>query len=734
MHTLWVRFVLALVILVQFSIPTHAAELDEYTVFISGFTAFQNQDYKTAADKMSLFLKEYPTTTLRDMALFWLARAQFKLGNRQEAARYMAQFLRENPDTPLRSAVEEELLALAQSYEKGEAIANRTEMPQQAAVPDEKPLVATAPDDRSVVAVVPPPAPSPAGTVAGAERKVERPTVAVTNSKGRRPRKVAKQASSMRERAISEYRSVKERYPGTRAAAVAEERLKELREGNAEPAKGPLPLGPSSGREKGMQVVNLEVGQYAAADFNVLPHAVNNEVGKRVYIPFEVVNRGNDTDSFVLETGFPSKFNPLLAAAANPEKPVTVTPPLAPGGKYNGILALTIPVADVDGRKNSYQVKLVSNYDRDVSLSKEISLVSMAPYLRMIVKPDRENVKPGETVSYRIALLNVGSAAAKSVSFTIAYPAQYEPVDSASKGFRREMKSGLVSDEIAVGSGERKEFNVTFRLKEEALAGQELFCRAELINRQLQIRETFLSSVAVVGKVSGVSVRTAGERLTVLPGQRVLIPLTVTNTGNVRESFNLKTSIPSGFRYALFRTGGDAARQSDEPLSGSIGPLSPKEEASMNLELSAPAEVADGSESMITVSFEPVGGGVSPAVVSVRLTFSRPVVELEMVGKGGRLKPGEISHLVLSVVNRGSGMAKDLEVRSLLPDRLDVVASEPAFTGGQGGERVWRLAELGPGEKRSIVLAYRVKADVAAGTNLRIENLVRYKDQQGNTY
>jgi hypothetical protein len=59
---------------------------------------------------------------------------------------------------------------------------------------------------------------------------------------------------------------------------------------------------------------------------------------------------------------------------------------------------------------------------------------------------------------------------------------------------------------------------------------------------------------------------------------------------------------------------------------------------------------------------------------------------------------------------------------------------EPVAAEGQKGEPIWRFPDLGPGEKRSIVLAYRVRPGVAAGTNLQIENRLRYKDQQGNSY
>lgn len=729
MHSKWVRLLLLFVILMQFTVPAHAAEPDEYTIFISGFTAFQNQDYKTTVDKMSFFLKEYPSTPMRDMALFWLARAHYRLGNRQEAARYMAQFLRENPDTPLRSSVEDELVALAAGYEKGGAIAVPAEKSPQAPVVAAKPLDVAAPAPAKA---------APAG-VAVPEKKIEPPVVVAGNGIRHKPGKSVKSkkhdpATSMREKAVSEYRQVMERYPGTKEAEVARDRLRALAAGKASAATESVRAGSQGKPDKSAQVVTLEVGQYASLELIVPPHASSYEVGERVFIPFEVVNRGNDGDVFQLQSGFPAEFSPSFAASSRPDVQITATPRLNSGDKFKGMLNLTIPVTYVDGRKSVYPLRAVSGFDGDVSASRDVSLVSMAPLLRMVLKPDKDQVRPGETVTYRIAMMNLGSAPARGVAFSVAYPPQYEPVEPSANGFRGEGKSVLAADGIGIGSGERKEFSLAFRLKEDTLAGQELFCRAELVNRKLQSREAFLSSVATVGKVSGVSARTASERLTVLPGQRAVIPFTVTNTGNVRESYSLKAVVPSGARFAFLRGVGDSTRGSDKPVSGTIGPLAPREEIAMNLEVYAPVDAADGTEAAIQVAVVPEGDQSAPSTFPVRLRFSRPVVELEMAAKGGRLKPGEISHLVVGVVNRGSAAARDLEVRSVLPERLDVVASEPQPEGTRDGARVWKLSELGPGEKRSIVLSFRVRTDVAAGTNLRIENSVRYGDLQGNSY
>ena len=724
-HSHWVRFALALIVLVCFSVSIHAAELDEYSVFIGGFTAFQNQDYRGAATKMSQFLKEYPSTPLRDMALFWLARAHFRLGEKKEAARYMAQFLKENPDTPLRNAAEPELIALAQSYvAKGDTgIAALPEKPL-AGVKDQKTVVAAAP----VIA-------APAGLPRVGQAIAGKPEAPVLCATSRANEVVRKEPSlSLKEQAVREYRLVQEKFPGTKAASIAAERLKELRK--VTPAFGEQSASGAEGTGGGntSSVVTLEVGQFAAADLSISPVKESSEAGSTISIPFEVVNRGNGPDSFVLEEGFPAEYQARIVSTSHPDSSLAATPQLAPGESFAGRVLLTVPAAIIDGQRSTYPLRLVSSFDRDISLSKEIPLLFSAPLLRMVLRPDKQIVLPGEAITYRMALLNVGSAAARKISFSFSYPGNYEPVEPLPAGFRHDGINRLAVDDLQLASGGRKEFSVAFRLKEDALAGQELFCRAELHNDVLKLSEAFLSSPAVVGKVSGVSVSVQNERRTVLPGEKIVIPVSVINTGNFRENFAIKTSIPAGIRYAIYKVAGSGDKQTDELVSDTISSLSPREEASLKIELFAPLSSADKSQISFSVIVAPESARNKSAAAKVQLVYSRPMVTLRMEATNGRIKPGEISHLVFTIVNSGSSMAKDVEVISHLPERIGVVASEPGSFDGQKGEYVWRFPALGPGEKRSIVLAYRVKPGVAAGTSLQIENRFSYKDQEGNSY
>ena len=82
----------------------------------------------------------------------------------------------------------------------------------------------------------------------------------------------------------------------------------------------------------------------------------------------------------------------------------------------------------------------------------------------------------------------------------------------------------------------------------------------------------------------------------------------------------------------------------------------------------------------------------------------------------------------------GSSMARMVDVRSSLPEQLELVASEPVVVSKNNGEYSWRFDELGSGEKRSIKVSYRIKPGTAVGTALALKNILTYQDQVGNSY
>lgn len=668
-------------------------DTEDSQIFIAGFNAYQRQDFTTTITRMEEVLKKYPDTTLRDMALFWLARAHYKSGHRQDAARVMSQFSREYPNSPLKGTAEEELLALTAAYDRGQ------QLPATESV-DRKPVAANAGDVQ--------------------ERAVAEKT---------KQEQLAREKALLREKAIAQYKSVIRDYPDTRAAATAAAKLGELGVTTQEPARDATP---ETGQVETEQILNLEVVQFAAFELTLPATPKTCDTARRISIPFEIVNRGNGNDSFKLESGFPAEYASSFAAVSAPEQAISRTLSLAPGETFKGQVQFTIPASSIDGLRISYPIKASSGFSSEVTQSGEIHLTTTAPLLRAIVKTDKTTPLPGETLPYRIILLNIGSTVAQDVSLRLSYPSLLEPQDS---GLKQEGRSTLVLDGISIKPGESRELTVPFRLREDSLAGQEIVCRAELVDHKLNTGATFVSNASNVKPVRGVVVRSVSEKIVTIPGQTVTVPFVVTNTGNGRDTFRIASDVRGAEDAVIFYDlNRDGVKQPNEPVITVVGPLEPKEEASVVIEIKTDKNAADRSQGAAKLTFVSNGDNSRSVSGSSSLTYSRPVLQMAMTGGNGRLRPGDVASFDLIINNRGSNLAKVVELQSAWPEQLELVASEPANNSVANGKILWKLRELGAGEKRTIKVSFRVRKGVGAGASIRVKNLLSYEDQLGNRY
>ncbi|MBC7964146.1 MAG: tetratricopeptide repeat protein [Steroidobacteraceae bacterium] len=534
-----------------------------------------------------------------------------------------------------------------------------------------------------------------------------------------------------REKAIEQYKSIIESYPGTPAATTAAAKLRELGVAVALPPK----VAEVEVLPENAQVLRLEVAQFAGFEFNLLARPEAFNVARQIGVPFEIINRGNGSDSFSLESAFPADFRASFAGAASPSLAINQTPDLAPGEAFKGIINLIIPAASIDGLRITHPVKATSHLMAEASQTREIRLIASAPLLRAVLKSDKTQPLPGEKIVYRIALLNVGSTVAEDVTFRLNFPPQLEPVDYSAAGFKQETKSALVLEGLQIKSGESRELSVVFQLKEDSLAGQELAVRAELANNQLKTSAAFISNLAFVQSQRGILVRTGPERLLVVPGQTISVPFIITNTGNVREKFKIVSNVKGAQDVIVFHDiNRDGIRQASEPEVSEIGPLAPKEEASIVIEVKTPKTAIDSSEGNVLLTFSSEGEPTRSASGSARFLYSRPVLQLAMAGRNGRLKPGEVASFDLTISNKGSNLAKIVELQSTWPEQLELVAADPANSTFTNGNVTWRFKELGANEKRIIKVSFRVKPGTGVGTNIQVKNILTYEDQIGNRY
>lgn len=803
--------------ILQLSIfPAFAQTTEDSHIFLDGFNAYQVQDYSSAIQYLSEILEKYPDTPLRDMTCFWLARAQFKAGNKEEAARLMAEFNRDYPDSPLAGTIEEELQTLAADYAANGKItvAAQKDQPAQAVeIPpaDDKKEVeelllaaareATALEARNK-AIAQKRASEErlkreqeaarlaalqhaeqnaaneaekkraaklhaeeraarekaelermAAAKAAAERAAQERAKAIAVEEKQKKAaqqlaaakaeaekqqaektRLAQEQAAMREKAIAEYKRILDQYPGTAAARTAAERLDTLGVAVAKPQKQ-LPL--ASIAESGSantQIFNFEVAQYAAFEFNPLYPLPPVLVAKPAAIPFQIINRGNGQDSFYLSSGFPSEFGIRFAAATLPDQAINQTPLIAPGEVFNGVIHLTAPAATIDGLRISYPIQAASRFTPEVSQSREISFKASAPLLRAVLRTDNLKPLPGEQTRYTVTVLNLGSSATDNVSLRINHPPQLEPVQPVASNLRREMKAALVLDNINLKPGERYDLEIPFTVSEDALADEEITIRADLIDNRSRISSSFLSNAAKIQPLSQVALKLADSNIITIPGQTLRIPVTLVNKGNLRESFALAVNVPAAGKAVIYHDlNRDGNRQPDEPEVTTINSLAPREETALLLEISTPVNATDGSEAGISLTATPQSTNGQAVQASGRMVFSRPVVQFSMQGRDGRQTPGDLMTVELTVFNRGSNLARNVELVSSWPEQIELVAAD-ATTNTTAGSANWLFTELGAGEKRVVKASFRVKPGITVGTGLQLKSTLGYQDQLGNRY
>lgn len=122
LSTLATRLVLLLLFVVLAFSPAYTAEIDDATVFVEAFNAYQQKDYLLAIEKCDQLNQVFPDSPLRDVTLLLIARASLKSGDNERAAKSISLFSSEFPESSLKTSVEDELKTLAGRQQKGEIL------------------------------------------------------------------------------------------------------------------------------------------------------------------------------------------------------------------------------------------------------------------------------------------------------------------------------------------------------------------------------------------------------------------------------------------------------------------------------------------------------------------------------------------------------------------------------------------------------------------------------------
>jgi TolA-binding protein len=210
------------------------------------------------------------------------------------------------------------------------------------------------------------------------------------------------------------------------------------------------------------------------------------------------------------------------------------------------------------------------------------------------------------------------------------------------------------------------------------------------------------------------ALRRAGE--SVMPGQRVQIPLTITNTGNQEDQFRLETDLPAEYQPAFSLSQG----LTDTGLPILITPqLARGASIDVFLKLRVPETVTNGQQqryflravSQSDKEVLRVADGTLSVVATV-LTVSSKVSEATVM-------PGDTFTQIISIRNPGGASARETRADFYFNPSFELVSANPSPINYDRSSRtaIWSLGDVRARDTRDIKVLLRVVPNALAATS-----------------
>lgn len=183
---------------------------------------------------------------------------------------------------------------------------------------------------------------------------------------------------------------------------------------------------------------SITVGKIPKARIDAVSVGLTATPGDTIFVPFVVRNPGNASDAYELRVTAPGAPSATIFADSNgdgqhqeSEQTVTQTSQVDPrGGQFPLLLRVQIPASTPDRQQFSYNVvarSLLSN--REASEANTVLNVA-APRVRVRTEEMTDTAAAGDTIFYRLVLINEGSGLAKNLAVVETLPDALQFVNS----------------------------------------------------------------------------------------------------------------------------------------------------------------------------------------------------------------------------------------------------------------------------------------------------------------
>jgi uncharacterized repeat protein (TIGR01451 family) len=222
---------------------------------------------------------------------------------------------------------------------------------------------------------------------------------------------------------------------------------------------------------------SISVGRVAGARVEAVSKGLTTTPGDTMYVPFIVRNPSNYPESFELRIVAPGAPQATVYADLNGdgrhqtnEPAVTQTASLDPrGGQYPVLLGVDIPRSTPDRTQFAYNlVTRAMNAGGRIAGEDSTVLTVATPRVRVRAELPNTEVKPGDTLFYRLVLVNDGGGLAKSLNVTEYLPDALEFVSSSPELSLQDLPGGgrgFVWRVAELSPGDTQVLQVTVRLR-----------------------------------------------------------------------------------------------------------------------------------------------------------------------------------------------------------------------------------------------------------------------------
>lgn len=184
----------------------------------------------------------------------------------------------------------------------------------------------------------------------------------------------------------------------------------------------------------------INVGRVPRAQVDAVSPGLTTTPGDTIFVPFIVRNPSNYPESYNLNITAPGAPIATIYADTNGdgqhqdgEQPVTQTATLDPrGGQYPVLLRVEIPRTTPDRQQFAYNLVTRAMNATGRTASEASTVLTVAtPRVRIRPEYGTAEVKPGDTIFYRLVLVNDGGGLAKNLSVAEVLPDALEFVSSS---------------------------------------------------------------------------------------------------------------------------------------------------------------------------------------------------------------------------------------------------------------------------------------------------------------